>query len=56
MKQPELYFQYQQSTHSDYEKAGVDRSKWFVDESFGYNLEQGTVSSTPPCVAMKLSV
>ncbi|MCJ1477575.1 hypothetical protein MMC13_006248 [Lambiella insularis] len=42
----EVYFQYQQSTHSDFEKAGIERSKWFMNEGYGYNLEQGTKPQT----------
>ncbi|MCJ1397020.1 hypothetical protein MMC11_000212 [Xylographa trunciseda] len=43
---PALYFEYLQSTLSEMEKSGTARTKWFLDDGFGYNAEQSTKPQT----------
>jgi hypothetical protein len=41
-----LYLQSLVTPHTAQEKSGLERSKWFTDEGFGYNLEQTTKPNT----------
>ncbi|KAB5513135.1 Alpha/Beta hydrolase protein [Coniochaeta sp. 2T2.1] len=43
---PLLYLQHSVSTYTPQERAGLERSAWFQQEGFGYNLEQSTKPST----------
>lgn len=43
---PLLSIQDSLSSYTDAEKAGLARTKWFMEEGFGYNLEQSTKPST----------
>jgi len=45
-KNPILAFQHDFLAHSEREKYGVKRTKWFEEEGFGYNLLQGTKPQT----------
>ena len=46
LKNPILAFQHDFLPHSEREKHGVKRTKWFKEEGFGYNLLQGTKPQT----------
>ncbi|KAK4233150.1 Alpha/Beta hydrolase protein [Achaetomium macrosporum] len=43
---PLLYIQHSVSSYTKAEKAGLERTKWFMEQGFGYNLEQSTKPST----------
>ncbi|KAH8911242.1 alpha/beta-hydrolase [Coniochaeta sp. PMI_546] len=43
---PLLYLQHSLSPYTEQEKAGLERTRWFQQEGFGYNLEQSTKPAT----------
>lgn len=43
---PLLYLQHSVMPYTAQEKAGLDRTRWFHSEGFGYNLEQSTKPAT----------
>ncbi|KZZ93279.1 Epoxide hydrolase [Moelleriella libera RCEF 2490] len=45
-KNPLLYLQHKLLPLSAFEKRGRERSQWFQNEGYGYNVEQGTRPST----------
>lgn len=45
-KQPILALQHALTPYTNKEKEGLKRSKWFLDEGWGYNLEQSTKPQT----------
>lgn len=45
-KSPLQYLQHSVLPYSDGEKAGLERTRWFHREGYGYNLEQSTKPST----------
>lgn len=42
----QLFYKSQQTPLSASEKAGLERTKWFSEQGFGYNLEQSTKPQT----------